>query len=308
MAWSFTAHRGSASSKTSGAVLSISPTGTVAAGAILVAVCVSDNIATGGGVTQTHVVADFKGNPWQKVREQSNAAPAASGITLSVWACQVTAPLTASDLIVLGLAAAVTSRAVGLYEYAVGAGNGVSFAGASSGEQDATASPAATLSGLASQSYAFFGVAAREDDTAGTYTPGANYNDRTKFGTTGGTGNTNVSCIVGDRVATLTGSTFAPTALSVAADVVTVLIAMREVTEFPQKTVTVSFSGGSMFVTVDSETIDVEPAYARALMQGQGKRLDCLLYAIAGACTAAGIDPTNTAAVASYINGRTFQF
>ncbi len=308
MAWSFTAHRGGANSKTSGAVLAVAPTGTIPVGAILVAVAVSDNIATGGGQTQTHVVADFKGNYWRKVREQSNAAAGGAGITCSVWACRVTAQLTTSDIVVLGLTAAAASRAIGLYEYAVAVGNDVAFASAASSEQDNTASPTVTLSGLASQSYAFFGVVAREDDTAGTYTPDADFNDRTKFGTTGGTGNTNVSCIVGDRVATLTGDTFNPTALSISADVVSILIAMREITEFPQKTVTVSFSGGSMLLTMDSETKDVDPAYAKALMQGTTKNLDFLLYAIAGQCMAAGINPNDTAAVAAYINGRTFTF
>lgn len=230
MAWSFTAFRGSANNKTSGALLAVSPNAIVPVGAVLVAVCLSDNVVTNGAQTNTHAIADAKANPWRKVREHTNAAAAGAGITVSVWACQITTQLLTTDNIALVLTSVATAKAIGLYQYAVAAGSSVAFIGANSSEQDATASPTATLNSLAAgRPYAFFGVCARENDDLGTYTPDADFNDRQKFGTTGGTGNTNVSAIVGDRVVAATADTFAPTALSAASDVATILIAMLEV-------------------------------------------------------------------------------
>lgn len=247
MAWSFTSFLGSANNKASGTTLAISPNATVPVGAVLVAVCASDNIAVGGGQTKNHVVADFQGNVWQKIREQSNTAASAAGITGSVWATQITSQLLTSDSIVLGISGAVTAKAIGLYQYAVGSNKVIAFRGASSNEQDATDSPTISLGGgVESLPYALFGVVFREDDTAGTYTVAANYNDRTKFGTTGSTGTTNVSCIVGDRVATLSSDTFAPTSLSSAADVVSILIAMQELGTVDPKSCTIIDDGDSI--------------------------------------------------------------
>lgn len=229
MSWSFVGHRGSSNNKNAGAVLAHAPTGTLSAGNIAVAVAVSDNVSTGGGQTQDHVVADFKGNSWQKIIEQSNAAAAGAGLTLSVWICRLTVPLLTTDSVVFGIRAAATAKALALYEYSVAAGNVATFIAAAATEQDGTASPTVTLSGLADEQYAFLGVVAREEDNAGTYTADADFNDRAKFGTTGGGVGTNVSCIVGDRIVSGAGDTFNPANLSVAADVVSVLVAMKEV-------------------------------------------------------------------------------
>ena len=256
MAWSFTAHRGSANNKVSGTVLAVSPSAQIPAGAIALAVAVSDNIATGGGATANHVVTDFRGNLWTKVREQSNAAAAGAGITLSVWVSQLATALQTSDSVVLGLSAAATAKAIGLYEYAIGAGNFFDVSGSNGTQQDGTASPTVTLGSLSSTAYAFFGVVAREDDTAGTYTPDADFNDRTKFGTTGGTPATNVSCIVGDRLATLTGDTFNPTALQASADVCSILIAFREIAPFRQTVDDVDGSGGTVRIRFGKTTME----------------------------------------------------
>lgn len=308
MAWSFSGHRGSANSKTSGAVLSVAPTGAIAANSILVAVCASDNIVTAGGQSTSHLVADPLANGWRRVREHTNAAVAAAGITGSVWATQISSALATSDIVVQGIRSAAAAKAIGLYEFSVAADFAPAFVAATSSEQDGTTAPTVTLSGLpADQTYAFLGVCFREDDNVSGYTQDASFTDRQNFGTTGGTGNTNASCIVGTRVAELSSCTFSPT-LNVAADVVTILIAMREVTEFPSTSVTVTFSNGSMFLQLGPERIDVDPAYAKSLMQGGNKRLDFLLYAIALECIKAGINPNDTAACATYINGRTFTF
>lgn len=276
MAWSFAGHRGSNSNKTTGAVLAVSPSANLPAGAVVVAVAVSDNLATGGGQTDTHVVADFKGNTWTKVREQSNAAAAASGITLSVWVSQLTAAINTTDSIVLGLSAAAAAKAIGLYEYAVGNGNLFAVIGRAGTEQDGTASPTVSVSGLISQAYALFGVVGREEDTAGTYTQDTDYNDRTKFGTTGGGGPTNVSCIVGDRLATLTGDTFAPTGLSAAADVCSILIAFLEVNPVKLTVQDVQQVGGKVYIRwsdkTENEFTSLEAAQQFAAFSGEEGR------------------------------------
>lgn len=308
MAWAFVAHRGSASNKVSGAVLTVNPTATLAVGAVVVAVCVADNIATVGGVSQTHVVADFKGNLWRKVREHTNAGVAGAAITVSVWATQITTALLTTDQIVLGLSAATTAKAIGLYEYSVGAGSAVVFAGANSSEQDATSSPTVTLNSLPNRSYALFGVVAREADTAGTYTQDVDYNDRTKFGTTGGAAGIDVSAIVGDRVTTLTNDTFAPTVLSLAADVVSVLIAMYEVPAavFTATSVSLAIAGNSFRLTIAGETVDIDRAYVAGLLAGNMRRLDHMILRIVEALYRDGVDTSDDAAITAYVNGRTW--
>lgn len=248
MAWSFTGFRGSNNNKAAGTVLVMSPNQIIPAGAVVVAVAISDNTATGGGQTNNHLVADFKGNVWTKIREQSNAAVAAVGVTASVWVSRLDVQLLTTDSIVLGLSATAAAKAIGLYEYAIGAGNLLQVSGKQSSEQDATAAPAVTLSNLDNAQYALFGVVAREEDNAGTYTMDADYTDRTKFGTTGGVASTNVSAIVGDRIGTLTGDTFAPTGLSAAADVVTMLVALKEVVPYRQTVTKVTTQGGKVYV------------------------------------------------------------
>lgn len=229
MAWGFQGFRGSNNNKTSGPVLALSPTAQIPAGAVLLAIAVSDNI-TNASATEDHVVADFKGNRWEKIGERTNAAAAGAGITLSLWVCRITNALQTTDSVVLGLRAAATAKALGLYEYSLPAGFGFALAGVASSEQDATAAPTVTLNSMeGGKQRAFLGVVAREEDNAGTYAMDADYNDRTKFGTTGGTGNTNVSAIVGDRVASINGDTFSVTGMSSSADCVTALVSLTEV-------------------------------------------------------------------------------
>lgn len=248
MGWSYSGHRGSANNKASGAVLSVSPNQQIPVGAVVVAVCLSDNLVN-ASATNNHVVADFLGNRWTKIGERTNAAAAGAGITLSLWITRLTADLTTTDVVVLGLTAAATAKAIGLYEYAVDADSTFVVAGIASSEQDGTQSPTVNLNGLANdQAYAFLGIVARENDTLNTYSQDSDYNDRTSFGTTGGTAATNVSAIVGDRLASLTGDTFAPTNLSASADVVTALIALKEIPVHTVKLISVGAVEGGWSV------------------------------------------------------------
>jgi hypothetical protein len=136
-----------------------------------------------------------------------------------------------------------------------------------------------TLNGLDTTAYALIGSIHREADDINTYTQDTDYNDRTKFGTTGGTANTNVSNIVGDRVATLAGDTYNPTALSVSADVVSMVVALKEVVPFRQTVTEVEVSGGKLFVRFGKDErefgslaeaqqfANFEPQEGRAILQ-----------------------------------------
>lgn len=227
MAWSFAGGRGSNNNKTSGAVLSVSPSANIGAGAVLLAVCISDNLQN-ASATKDHAVTDFDGNTWVKIAEISNAAPAGGGITLSLWLCHVTTAISSTRPIGMALSGATTAKALALYELGVGAGMTVAVAGVATSEQDGTAAPTVTLNSLPSSEYLWIGICARENDDVGTYAMDADYTDRGKFGTTGGTAATNVSAIVGSRVATLTTDTFAPT-IQTASDCCSILVALKEV-------------------------------------------------------------------------------
>lgn len=228
MAWGAFAFRGSAANKTAGPLLTVAPNANLLVDDVVIAIAVTDNIATGGGATNNHNLCDTEKNSWQRAFEFSNAAAAAAGITLSVWVTMVTQQIPTTGAVYLVTTGNTTAHAIGLYKATVGAGRCFGIVSAAQSQQDATQAPTVTLNGLVSQEYAILGIVARENDNAGIYTMDADYTDQTKFGTTGGTADTNVSCIVGTRLATLTGDTFAPTSLSAAADVVTALVALYE--------------------------------------------------------------------------------
>lgn len=248
MAWGAFNARGVAQNKTAAALLSVSPTQAVSANAVLTAVCVSDNISTGGGATSDHTLFDSRRNYWHRAFERSNAAAAAGGVTASVWVCWVSNALATTDVVYLAFPSNVTAKAIGLFEASVAADKAPGVVAVAHSEQDATSSPTVTLSGLAEQEYALLGVVAREADSAGTFNQDADYTDRPKFGTTGGAAGADVSAIVGTRLATLTSDTFAPTALSVAADVVTGLVALYEAPMLSLTVTDIHTQGGKTYV------------------------------------------------------------
>lgn len=249
MAWGQFIDRGTAQNKTAGALTTLVPNANVLVDEVLIAIAVSDNIATGGGATNSHNLCDSQKNIWHPVFEFSNAAAAAAGITLSVWVTMVTKQISTTDAVYLVTTGNTTAKALNLRKTTVGANRCVGVVASAQSQQDATQAPTVTLSGLVSQEYTLFGVVAREQDNAGTYTMDTDYTDQGKFGTTGGTGDTNVSCILGTRLATLTGDTFNPTTLSAAADVVTALVALYEAPAFSLSVTAVKTTGQKRIVT-----------------------------------------------------------
>lgn len=77
---------------------------------------------------------------------------------------------------------------------------------------------------------------------------------------------------------------------------------------FANKTVTVSVSAGHILLTVDSETIDIDPAYARALARGDVHRIDHMLWDMMRAANAAGVDMQSGPAIKTFIEGRTWSW
>ncbi len=77
---------------------------------------------------------------------------------------------------------------------------------------------------------------------------------------------------------------------------------------FANKTVTVAVSAGHILLTVDSETIDVEPAYARALARGDIHKIDHLLFDMMRAANVAGVDMQSGPAIKTFIEGQAWRW
>lgn len=248
MAWGGFTARGVTQNKTAGPVTTLAPTQNLPVNAVMILVCVTDNINTAGGNSNTHNVCDTQRNQWVRAFEFTNAAAAAAGITLSVWVSWLSTQIATTDSVYLVTTGNTTAHAIGLFEASVASGRAPGIVAFAASQQDATSSPTVSISGLASQEYALLGVVAREADTAGTYVMDADYTERTKFGTTGGAAGVDVSAIIGTRIATLTGDTFAPTTLSVAADVVTGLVALYEAPSIILTVTDIHTQGGITYV------------------------------------------------------------
>lgn len=212
MALAFVALRGTAQLKSASSTLSVAPTGTIAAGRIVVATCISDNTSTTDGATSEHTVTDTKGNIWTKGQEQCESGGAASaGITISKWVSFASAELSTIDSVILTLTASHLSKALGIEEWSLSAGATLSIAGAAGLAGSTSASPAVSLIGLSADAeYAFLAVAGRE---GGAGPPGGLGNDADyisvfQTGTTGGSGATNVDLKSAYRIATLSADTF----------------------------------------------------------------------------------------------------
>lgn len=244
MSWGVFNARGVAQNKTAGQLTTLVPTQTIPVNAVGCVLVASDNLNTAGGNSNDHFLCDTLNNRWIKALEFTNTAAAGAAVTLSAWFSWLSSALTTSEALYLATRANVTAKCMGLFESSVAAGRAPGVVAVATSQQDATQNPTVTLSSLFNQEYALLGAVAREADTSGTYTMDPDYTDRPKFGTTGGAAGADISCIVGTRVATLTGDTFAPTGLSVAADVVTALIALYEAPSLILSVVDVRSSGG----------------------------------------------------------------
>jgi hypothetical protein len=228
--WNFVAHRGSANAKTGATSISVSPSAEIPAGAIVLVRCVSFPVNAEGD-TNFHSVSDSKSHTWTKLHEHSRFPSSGNGATNSLWMAKLTSALTTSDTVTLSLSSSPTSnaKAIGLEEFSVASGKTFSPAGANAAN-GSSSTPSVTLSGLSSAARLWLGHVTRQRPNGDTYTQDSDYNDTTKFGTTGGSATSNQSSVAGYRIATLTGDTY-NISIQTSGNWVAVLAAVDEVDE-----------------------------------------------------------------------------
>jgi hypothetical protein len=235
VAWAFVAERGTAADKTTAVSMSMSPSASIPAGAILVVRCAADNeLASADGETTQHAVTDSKGNTYTRLVEFSrNAGAKRGGVVKSLFISKLQTGLTTSDTITFDTGwtadGSAIAKAMALAEFSVGAGktwqrDGKAAAGGSS------TTPSVTISGLSSIERLWLGGVGIEATTADGFTEDADYASLTAVGTSGGSAATNVADRTARRIATLTADTYNPT-LGTARDWAAVLVALAEVND-----------------------------------------------------------------------------
>lgn len=204
-------------------------TTTAVAGDLVVITVATDNVSTTDGNTNLHTnLTDTAGNTWTKVREFTNGqAAAAGGATVSVWYSVLTGALNAGQTLTLTLASSVAAKAMQGQRFTIGAGSTIAADAIKADLANDAADPGSmTLSGLANSEHLFFRATAIELATT-THTSTVGWGGGDHFGTSGGTGNTNMSSYCEWKIATATTSGASDPTV-VAADCASVLVAFNE--------------------------------------------------------------------------------
>lgn len=159
MAVAFVANRGTASNKTSGTTISLSPTGNISVGNLLIVAVAADNLSA---TTPTFTFSDSKSNTWTTEVQGAVNATAAAGASGAIGACYITTQITTTDTITVTLSGAVTAKAVQLLEFSGTLDIERNAAVTATG---ATSTPSVT-SGSANIGDLVIGVTAYEDNAA----------------------------------------------------------------------------------------------------------------------------------------------
>lgn len=204
MAVAFVANRGTASNKTSGSTISLSPTGNISVGNLLIVAVAADNLSA---TTPTFTFSDSKSNTWTTEAQGAVNATAAAGASGAIGVCYITAQITTTDTITVTLSGAVTAKALQLLE----------FSGVLDVERNAavtttgTSSTPSVTSGSANIGDLVIGVTAYEDNAA----PNSVDTDTTRgswstgYGTftTGGSAATNIGVSTQYKITTTAAGT-----------------------------------------------------------------------------------------------------
>lgn len=242
MAWTFIANRGTNTSKASGTTLAVSPTGTIAAGRILVVRCASDD-TTGTG--PTHTVSDSAGNTYESLVYTSASSDAGSS-ACSIHISKLTTQLTTGSSVTLTLGSARVTKVIELTEFSVAAGYTYALGGSNAAGGTGTF-PSVAISGLSSIARLWVGLVSAEGPSTGSFTEDADYSNTVTAGTTGNPAASNLKVSGGNRIATQTGDTYNPTISST--DWRTVLAAINE-TAIPAANFAADVSGAATTVSV----------------------------------------------------------
>lgn len=204
-------------------------TTTIAVGEVIIVLISFDNTATtDGDFSEITSITDVAGNTYTKLAEYTNGqGAAAAGITISAWLSKITSQLVNNNTLTVNFANTITDSSSRIRRFSVGAGNSLQVAGSATPLVNDGADPGSmTISGLSSKEYLFLRAIGSESETT-TFTATTNY---TSFGSqvssTSGATNTNVVVAGEFRILTGTGDTSDPTI--VAADTVSVFLALEE--------------------------------------------------------------------------------
>jgi hypothetical protein len=249
MAFASVGSRGTNTLKVAGQTLTVSPTASISAGALLAVFVAWDNnndTTPDGPLSRQMSCEDDAGNIYvtiyggQRIGVSSGVSLGAMGF---IFIAKIRTALTTSSVITLRHFQpppnAKPAKAVSLWEFSMG--EGMIFAverAHSPGQVQGAGDPAAiSLTSLTSREWLFLHVLASEGPSTDAFTWDSDYTQITKAGTTGGADDSNMTVIGGFRIATLTGDTVDVSSDTADRDHVQGLAAIcevPEVTNFPR--------------------------------------------------------------------------
>jgi hypothetical protein len=196
----------------------------VAAGKLLIACAVSDNLATSDGVSTDHSIADGASNTWTKIAEYTETdGVAADGVSVSTWYTVVTNAISAaSHNLTLTTSAVTAEKILSCVEATFTDVGGIVIQSTGVGQ----AAIEASVSGLPSTEYLLIGHGGAEG-TDNTKTPDADYTEL--YDPRTGSSGTRIAQHIQYRIATLTSDTVTSTGWT-NSNAMTFLHAIREFT------------------------------------------------------------------------------
>lgn len=227
-------NRGTATEKTSDQNLTLTPSGTLAAGNYALLAVVIDNTSSSAGQTTAISVADNgPGATWTRLREQTQATSAAlDGVSCALFLAYLGTSLTTSHTVTISLTASATAKGAGLAELSCAAGKYIALSASGTNGSNAAASTSysVALSGLTSVAGLYVGMSSAEDELDSAVTLDTAYTE-IGFGSIGsgtsGLNATNVRARVGYLSNTSTGDTFDASSLT-SDDRATILVRLEE--------------------------------------------------------------------------------
>lgn len=210
MAYAFVSTRGATNSKTSGTTLARAPSANITVGQIAIVAAVADNTTTTDGESDDLSIADAQGNTWVKIVEFTESSGAAGdGITVAFWKTVVTTQIGTGDNIT------ITHPTIDARGMVIAVFTGTDALEAQTGTDNDSTGTSATpaVSSLASKEYLLFGLVGVQGPTSESFTEDTdgwtNIGGDT-WGTTGGSGGSNVCGHLEYKIATTTGDQWDP--------------------------------------------------------------------------------------------------
>lgn len=204
---------------------------------ILVAYCTSDNIATTSGASSDHTaVTDSAGNTYTKLYEYTRSSGVAGdGVTISGWACKITALLTAGvSTATVTFSGTLSAKVFSGREFTVGAGKTWEEAGTrqtGNGSGTSTTSLTLNIGSAPTTSRVWLSHVGWEGPSSDTWTQDSDFFNMNGVGNNAGVADTNVTQRGGRDISGADTTKTHQGTNSISRDFVTVLFALDEVDE-----------------------------------------------------------------------------